>query len=286
MSLVPDAGKRSPAEARRGQMNQRQVARSEMKLGHAIITMIEPMRQSERFAEYNRWYEFDHAYSALMTGPGVFSFRRWVAPSALKTLRYPNPSTVADPCDAGSFIATYFIAEGMLEEFYNWQSEVLPALIDAGRMNTDRAHVHTSLYDFVGSVNRAGWPVGDHLALDHPYEGMVALWSDRDPGADLQSLGDWLRTTLHPSLTTTDGLVAQALAFSPRDMPGIADSGVGVGERVLTLFFLQCDPRDVWRSDFSDLDRRVRASGLGTVGLVAPFLPVFAGTTLYHDQLW
>jgi hypothetical protein len=204
----------------------------------------------------------------------------------LKDLRYPNPSTIANPIDLGSFIAAYFYVDGSADEHFKWSFGAMPTLVAEGRMNPNRTHVNTSLYDFTGSVNREGWPVGAHIALDHPYQGMVALWCDRAPDGDLAQLDLWLRKTLHPSVLTKDGPVAQAHTFSPRDMPGVAGSGVGVGEKLLTLYFLQCDPRDAWAKHFTGLDERVRASGYGTVGLVAPFIPVIPGTNTYLDQLW
>ena len=45
-------------------------------------------------------------------------------------------------------------------------------------MNADRELVSLSLYDFVGSVNRAGCPVPAEISLDHRYPGVVALWID------------------------------------------------------------------------------------------------------------
>ena len=37
---------------------------------------------------------------------------------------------------------------------------------------------------------------------------------------------------------------------------------------------------------FTGLDDAVTSSGLGTVGLVAPFIPVIPGTNTYLDELW
>ena len=80
--------------------------------------------------------------------------------------------------------------------------------------------------------------------------------------------------------------VAQALVFTPRDFPGVPNSGVGVGQKVLVAWFVQADPRDAWAEHFAGLGDAVKASGLGTVGLVAPFIPVVPGTPTYLDQLW
>ena len=64
------------------------------------------------------------------------------------------------------------------------------------------------------------------------------------------------------------------------------DSGVGVGEKLLVAFFLTADPRDAWDAEFGDLANGVATSGLGTLGLAAPFIPVIPGTETYLDQLW
>src|SRR4051794_27201146 len=66
---------------------------SHIELGHALITMVEPHRES--VVAYNRWYEHDHALSGVMTGPGAFSYRRFVATRELKERRFPEDSPIA-----------------------------------------------------------------------------------------------------------------------------------------------------------------------------------------------
>ena len=107
------------------------VAGTQNELGHAMVTMIEPTHDSADLAEYNRWYEFDHAYSGVMIGPGAFAYRRWVATRPLKDLRYPNPSSVADPVDMGSFIAAYWFLDGSVEEHFQWSFGAMPGLVAA-----------------------------------------------------------------------------------------------------------------------------------------------------------
>ena len=74
--------------------------------------------------------------------------------------------------------------------------------------------------------------------------------------------------------------------FAPCDFPGVPGSGVGTGEKVCCFFFLQCDPRDAWAEHFANLSDAVDASGVATIGLVAPFIPVIPGTETYMDELW
>jgi hypothetical protein len=253
-------------------------------LGHAMITMVEPTHDPARLREYNRWYEHDHAYSGVMLGPWAFSYRRFVATAPLKQLRYPDPSTIADPVTTGSFIAFYWYLAGKIEEHFAWSFPQTKWLTEEGRMNGDREHVSTSLYDFRGAVNRPGWPVPAELALDHPYAGLVVAWLDRAGDASADDLVRWVLDDWAPAIVAEGSPVGQALAFAPRDFPGAPGTGVGVGEKALVAFFLQCDPRDDW-DRFAGLTPGVAAGGVASVGLVAPFLPVIPGTETYLDEL-
>jgi hypothetical protein len=257
-----------------------------IELGHAMITMVEPTTDPERLREYNRWYEHDHAYSGVMVGPWAFSYGRFVATRPLKDLRYPAKSTVSDPVDQGSFIAFYFYLAGRADEHFAWSFPQTQWLGEQGRMNTDRAHVSTSLYDFRGSVNRPDWPVPAEISLDHRYAGLVAAWVDRAPDADIGDLEQSLLRDVLPAMCSDGSPVAQALVFAPRDFPGVPNSGVAVGEKVLVAMFVQGDPRASWSAHFTGFGDAVAATGKGTVGLVAPFIPVVPGTETYLDQLW
>jgi hypothetical protein len=255
-------------------------------LGHAMITMVEPTREPDRLREYNRWYEHDHAYSGVMVGPWAFAYNRWVATRPLKDLRYPSASTVAQPVDQGSFIAFYWFLKDRIDEHFAWSFPQTQWLAEHGRMNGERAHVSTSLYDFRGAVNRPDWPVPAEVTLDHPYQGLVVTWLDRTEGSTTDDVEGWLRGECLPGLLQAGTPVAQALVFAPRDFPGVAGSGVGVGEKVCCATFLQCDPRDVWADHFAGFGDTIAESGVATAGLVAPFIPVIPGTTTYLDQLW
>jgi hypothetical protein len=255
-------------------------------LGHAMITMVEPTRDPERLREYNRWYEHDHAYSGVLVGPWAFSFGRFVATKDLKQLRAPDTSTVADPQTLGTFIGFYWYLADRIGEHFAWAFPQTQWLGEQGRMNDDREHVSTSLYEFRGAVNRPGWPVPPEIALDHPYAGVVVAWIDRAPDASYDDLAAWVRETWLPARLTADGAAGQALVFAPCDFPNVPGSGVGVGERLLVAFFLTADPRAVWAAEFADLADAVAASGLGTLGLAAAFVPTVPGTDTYLDDLW
>lgn len=260
-------------------------AGTQIDLGHAMITMVEPTRDREALAEYNRWYDHDHAYSGVMVGPWAFAFQRWVATRALKDLRFPSTSPIASPVDQGSFIAAYFMLANRAADHFAWSFEQTAWLNEQGRMNPDREHISTSLYDFTGSVNRDGWPVPAEVALDHPYQGLAALWIDRTDDAEHGDLDRWLRAEALPNLIEGSA-VAQALVFAPCDFPGVAGSGIAVGDRVCVLAFLQGDPHDVFVPTFEGLPDLLTDSGLGTLALAAPFIPVLPGTETYLDELW
>jgi hypothetical protein len=257
-----------------------------IELGHAMITLVEPTKDPERLAEYNRWYEHDHALSGVMVGPWAFSYGRFVATKPLKQLRYPSRSTVADPVETGSFIAFYWYLKDRADEHFAWSFPQTQWLGEQGRMNTDRDHVATSLYDFVGAVNRPAWPVPAEISLDHRYDGLVVSWIDRAEGTDLDALAAWLLDEGLPGVVAEGTSVAQALVFRARDFPGVPNTGYAVGEKLLVAFFLQADPRELWESSFAGFGDAVEKSGLGTVGFVAPFIPVIPGTPAYLDELW
>jgi hypothetical protein len=258
---------------------------TQIDLGHAMITMVEPTHDPDRLREYNRWYEHDHAYSGVLVGPWAFAYRRWVATQPLKALRVPDPSTVADPVTNGSFIAFYWYLDGKVDEHFAWSFPQTQWLHEQGRMNPDREHVSTSLYDFRGSVNRPGWPVPAQIALDHPYAGLVVAWLDRAPSANESDLDAWILEKWLPAVASDGSPVGQALSFAPRDFPNVPGSGVGVGEKRCVAFFLQSDPRDAWSDHFAPLQSAVDGTGVATLGLLAPFIPVIPGTDTYLDEL-
>ena len=153
-------------------------------------------------------------------------------------------------------------------------------------MNTDRTHITTSLYDYRGSANRAGWPVPAEVSLDHRYAGLVCLWLDRTPTSTSDDVVSWLLADYLPWVLSDDSPLAQALVFAPRDFPGVPNSGVAVGEKVLVALFVQGDPADIWSSHIEPMAGTVAEAGHATIGLAAPFIPVVPGTETHLDELW
>ena len=248
-------------------------------LGQALITMVEPTRDPERLHEYNRWYEHDHALAGVMIGPGAFSYRRFVATRDLKALRGPGGSE-------GTFIALYWLLDGSVDEHYAWSFPQTQGLAAAGRMNPDREHVSTSLYDYAGAANRTGWPVPPEIALDHPYGGLVVTWLDRHPDATLDAAVTWVRDAWVPAVLGAGDRIGQALVFTPRDFPGVPGTGVGIGEKVCVAWFLHDDPRADWSTVADAIAAPVADAGVASLSFLGPFVPVVPGTDTYLDQLW
>src|SRR5579859_603679 len=253
-----------------------------IELGHSLITFVEPHR--ERLAEYNRWYEHDHAYAAMTSAPGCFAYRRFVATRPLKELRYPDPSAVAQPVDKGSYISLFWFERNRVGEVFDYTAGISPALAAAGRMNTDRDHVSTAVYDYLGCTGRGGSPVPPEIALDHPWAGMVAAWLRPDPDVSVVDLAAWARSELDGDLVAGKGPVGQVLDFTQSDFDRMALTGRV--DEVVRCYFLDADPREVWEDVFAGLGKTVEAGGRGRVELVAPFIPTIPGTDRYQDELW
>jgi len=255
-----------------------------IELGHSMITLVEPHR--EHIAEYNRWYEHDHAYAAVTAAPGCFAYRRFVAPRRLKALRYPDPSPVASPVDKGSYVALFWFEQDRVGEVFDYSFGVTPALAAGGRMNNDRDHVSTAVYDYVGWTGRGPAAVPPEIALDHPWAGLVLVWARPEPGTTAADLAAWCREKLDAEIAAGTGPVGQVLDFTQTDFPNGMPALTGKVDEVVRCYFLDRDPSEVWGDVFAPLGDAVAAGGLGRVALVAPFIPTIPGTDRYQDELW
>lgn len=260
-----------------------------MKVGSMLLTMVDPNPGFEK--AYNRWYERDHFYAGCMVSPHQMSGSRWVAPRRLKDLRWPAGDTaVANPTDAGSYVAIYWIEAGHHDEWNEWGTTQVTWLYSNGRGFPERRHTHTNLFDFVGSANRDADGVPVDVALDSAYDGIFTVFSDARPGHDARSV--------HAELTASgayDTLMAGSdieivsswtpVANPAADQPMDLGTPAGGPERLVQVIFV--------RGDVTDAIDRVRtytdtvaAAGLADVHLVAPFLRTIVGTDTYVDELW
>jgi hypothetical protein len=256
-----------------------------VKVGHMLFTMVDPHRGHE--VAYNRWYERDHFYAGCLVGPWLFAGRRWVAPRALKAIRYPRESPLAQPdVTAGSYVAIYWIHAAHFDEHREWAGRQVRWLYQHGRGFTARTHVHTLLYDLAWTVYRDADPVPVELALDHHHPGMVSVAVRRHAGVSAEALDAWWTDALPGVLR--DSAIATATCWSPVPQRG-APMDIPVVEEPerfrMHLFFLDADPLRTW-SRFERLGRELAASGLGEVVFASPWLPTIVGTDTYTDELW
>lgn len=265
-----------------------------VKVGAMLYTLVDPNRGHE--VAYNRWYERDHFYGGVMVGPGTLAGGRWVARRAEKDLRFPtgvDPEVaVADPLDAGSYLATYFISADHVAEHFAWANAEVFKLYEAGRGFAERTHAHTALYLFRRAHHRDADGVPVELALDHRFAGLVSLHVDRAEGVSADDLDDWLAGPGRERWAGDDSPVAIVATWRPiipkgeeGKSPMKLGSGPGTPARSMLLAFCDAAPADHW-DRFRALGDAIDASGLATVRLAAPFIPTVVGTDTYADQLW
>src|SRR3984957_9098943 len=138
----------------------------------------------------------------------------------------------------------------------------------AGRMFTERDHVHTLLYNFEWEHRREPDGVPVELALDHPYRGFVPVFIDRDENVTNEELWSWLRTEHLPALMpgSDADLVA---AFTPIalevDAPGDVPREKARDNRTVLLWFLNTPPEVAWEPVIAEHRRQLEAAGNGTV---------------------
>jgi hypothetical protein len=262
-----------------------------VKVGSMLMTLVDPSKGYEK--AYNRWYERDHFYAGCMIGPWLFAGSRWVATRDLKDRRWPKDSeTVAAPYDAGSFIAIYWVEQGHHDEhFEDWAVPQVRDLYANGRGFAERQHVHTSMFDHIGSLYRDPDPVPIDLALDRGYPGLIVLWWDAPEGTGAAELHRELADGHAPGLLAGSNIeivsswTPSTAAEGPRDVPMDLGSSAGGKNRLVQLLFVNGDVGDGLDPVRAYADA-VEAEGLGRLQLVAPFFSTVVGTDTYIEQLW
>jgi hypothetical protein len=260
-----------------------------VKVGSMLLTMVEPHEGYER--AYNRWYERDHFYAGCMIGPWLFAGSRWVATRPLKDLRWPRPdNAIARPYDAGSYVAIYWVEQGHHKDhFEGWATPQVRDLYANGRGFAERTHVHTSMFNHLGSAYRDEDPVPVDLALDHGYDGLIALWWDAKSGT-ADALRGELEAKFLPDLLAGSGIeIASSWTPSspdegPRDVPMDLGSSAGGTGRLLQLLFVDGDVPAAL-DKVRTYAEAVESAGLADLLLAAPFLRTVIGTDKYVDEL-
>ena len=255
-----------------------------IKLGTMLFTMVEP-RQGHEMA-YNRWYERDHFYGGCLAGPYLFSGKRWVATKDLKAKRFPAASPVTPSADVGSYLAVYWVLEGTHDDWNRWSVDQVQMLHRDGRMFQERDHIHTVLYEFRWDVNRDEDGVPVELALEHPYQGMIAVIGERTEDRDMADVDAWFRDHLPGALAGSK--IGQVAAFNAMplldDAPPDVPRDPATHRRFMQLWFVDGSPESVW-STVESTAAAFAESGLGSVVFASPFKATIPGTDLYTDQL-
>jgi hypothetical protein len=258
-----------------------------IKLGSMLVTLVEPHRGHE--VAYNRWYERDHFYAGCMIGPYNFAGKRFVATADLKVLRDPDPSEVTGERDRGTYLALYWVLDGYHDVWNRWAVDQVKALHAAGRMFAERDHVHTLLYRYAWEVGRDPDGLRAELALDHPSQGLVALFTERAQGLDAESFEAWQRSDHLPSLLK-DTPARLVVAADPLplliDAPGDVPRSEADDRRQLTLWFLDSHPAQAWDEVIGAHREALEGSGKGRVVGALGFVPTIPGTDTYTDRLW
>lgn len=268
-----------------------------VKVGAMLFTMVDPNRGHE--VAYNRWYERDHFYAGVMTGPYAFAGGRWVAPRELKDLRWPSDSPFARPVDSGSYLSIYWYLAGNEDEHIEWGGQQVRWLYGNGRGFAERTHAHTGIYDFRSAwyADEDGVPI--ELALDHRYPGLSVVVLEPRGETTTESLCEWTQAgparallsesaveivsswTLRPGTQAGGSRGPSSDRVSP--MPLGTDGGSP--DRLVQLLFSSDPPTESW-DQISAYGRAVDESGRAVVTFAAPFLPTVVGTDVYTDRLW
>jgi hypothetical protein len=257
-----------------------------IEIGSMLLTLVDPNPGHE--VAYNRWYERDHFYAGCMVGPWLFAGSRWVATRELKDLRISDGrGEVANPVDAGSYVAIYWVHAGKGAEHWKWAGEQVHWLYSNGRGFSERTHAHTVVFDYLTTAYRDVDPVPIQLALDHGYPGIAMIATDRAAGVSEEEFAAW--TAEFDGFA--GGPIASVASWRPQPRDEITsnapmDLGTGPGgpERTMQLAFLEGDTQEAWEA-VRRYVAAIDASGKGRVCFAGPFHKTVVGTDTYADQL-
>ncbi len=258
-----------------------------IKLGSMLFTLVEPHRGHE--VAYNRWYERDHFYAGCMIGPYNFAGKRFVATADLKALRHPDPSEITGEPGRGTYLGLYWVLDGYHDVWNRWAVDQVKALHKAGRMFTERDHVHTLLYRYAWERSREEDGLPAELALDHPSTGLVAVITDRADDVDATAFEVWQRDEQLAGLLpgSPARLVVAAVPLPLLiDAPGDVPRTEADDRRQLTLWFLDSHPTEALSGVISEYRKTLEADGRGRVVAALAFVPTVPGTDTYTDRLW
>ena len=99
-------------------------------LGAGIIALHDPHRGHEH--DFNVWYEADHMLAAGTMAPWTIAGARWVAPRALRDLRYPADGPFG-PSDRGAYLMLFWIQAGRLADQQAWVFDEMQKIAEQDR---------------------------------------------------------------------------------------------------------------------------------------------------------
>lgn len=259
-------------------------------VGGGLVTTVEAVSGQE--IDYVRWYEDDHYISGALAWPWLFSGRRWIATRDLKPLRQPSEGSFVEPVSKGSFLHTYLITEGHIDDIELLAARSLDRLESENRMgrSVGRVHLYTHFQDYLGAAYAPGCTVRDIHAFDHPFNSVVLEVLDASETELRGQLVDWLIAEHAP--TVLDRGPSMCLVFAPRPQRLTGDAVAVLktlpphnAARLTVLWLSAGEPAETYHAAFTDEQDTVRQAGHGTVRFLAPFRPAIPGTNTYLDQL-
>ena len=257
-------------------------------LGTMLFSLVEP--HPGQAAAFNRWYEQDHFYAGCMSGADFFSGRRFVATRDLKEARIEGHKPPwANYRQSGSYLNLYWILQGRRDPALQWSVDQVRRLARQGRMGPPTDSISTGFYDYAFGLFRDPDHLPAELALDHPFDRIVAVIIDRAPGADEGDFEQTLRAGLSDVLR--DSPIVMSLCFRPLQLPpnapriAVPVPQEELNRRWLVLLFSGPESSDIFSTRIASLSQTLSGSGHGELRLAAPFRPIIPGVDDHSNQL-
>ena len=253
-----------------------------IQVGAMHLTLVDPHRGHER--RYNRWYEEDHFFSAVMLGPGLLSGARFIARRHEKARR--RVQAPFGP-DAGSLLAVFF-HQGDGSAYREWAPDEVTRLKAENRMYAERDLVFHLRGAFALSAHRPDVDVPVQLALEHryPYLGLSLIeLSNKGGSSSLDGYDAAAMTAAGSPIAMVMGFVLEAPGGDPMGnskWPGGEGTDPPYGA---VLWFFDRDPEEEW-SALLDRQASVAARGVGRVVWASSFVRTVVGTDTFIDDLW
>jgi hypothetical protein len=252
-----------------------------------VMTLLDPKRGAE--VSFNRYYERERFYAAMMLGPSAFSGARFIARRTDKIARRVLDGSI-DP-ERGSFLNLFWVT-GSGEDLRAWTAARVKELDAAGRTNWDRIPYWGYRTSFEWSVSRDPDGVPPELALEHRYPALaLAVVKARD-GAEISEASAWYRRHVAPRTVPPEGKAALCVAFVGSRLytpvnPGDVRTAQVHPERDLLLFwFLESEPEAGW-AEFADAhESELAGSACAVPYWMSSFIASNPGTDDYVRDIW